>query len=354
MASVRNTLAVLFAEEAIIKTRPKTTEVRKLSAQKLFLGAVIVLACAVLAGLAFYSNRGAAGNPSPAVSSLRLEDIPFNGARAYEYLKQLCALGPRPSGSAGMEAQQKLLAEHFQKLGGVVEFQRFRVPHPLNNSTVAMANIIVRWHPESSERILLCAHYDTLPFPLMDKNNPRGVFVGANDNAGGVALLMELAHDMANIDRKYGIDFLLLDGEEFIFSRQDRLFLGSEYFAREYVDKPPKYRYRWGLLLDMTSDKDLQIYQERNSLRWKDTRPLVEAVWATAARLGVSEFIARPKHDMQDDHIMLHNIGRIACIDVIDFDYPYWHTQADTPDKCSPLSLAKVGWVISQWLKTLK
>ena len=70
------------------------------------------------------------------------------------------------------------------------------------------------------------------------------------------------------------------------------------------------------------SDKDLQLYQERNSLGWKDTRPLVETIWATAARLGVREFIARPKHDVQDDHVMLHNIGKIPCIDLIDFDYP--------------------------------
>ncbi len=104
----------------------------------------------------------------------------------------------------------------------------------------------------------------------------------------------------------------------------------------------------------MISDKDLQIYQERNSLGWKDTRPLVEAIWATAGGLGVSEFIARPKFDMQDDHIMLHNIGGIPCIDVIDFDYPPWHTQADTPEQCSALSLAKVGWVIREWLKEAK
>ncbi len=304
--------------------------------------------------MALFTYRGADGSPPAAVSALRLEDIPFNGARAYEYLKQLCALGPRPSGSAAMEAQQKLLAEHFKKLGGDVEFQRFQVPHPLDNSPVPMANIIVHWRPELSERVLICAHYDTLPFPLLDRRDPRGVFLGANDNAGGVALLMELARDIPNLDGRFGIDFLLLDGEEFIFSRQDRLFLGAEYFARQYVNQPPKYRYRWAVLLDMISDKDLQIYQERNSLRWEDTRPLVEVIWATAARLGVREFIPRPGHDVQDDHIMLHNIGGISCIDVIDFDYPPWHTQADTPDQCSPLSLAKVGWVLSQWLKTAK
>ena len=353
MASADGQFAASLTKGSLIGARV-VSHAPKHSLQTLFLVVAIILAIAVPGGIVIFGHRNSDENLAPPVSSLRLEDIPFGGARAYEYLKQLCAIGPRPSGSPGMEAQQKLLAEHFQKLGATVEFQRFRVPHPVNNSPVDMANIIVHWNPEKSERILLCAHYDTLPFPLMDKDNPRGVFVGANDNAGGVALLMELAHDIAKIDCKYGIDFLFLDGEEFMFVRDGRFFLGSEYFARNYADNPPKHSYRWGLLLDMISDKDLQIYEESNSWQWKDTRPLVDAVWATAARLGVREFIGRPKYDVQDDHFMLHNIGKISCIDLIDFDYPPWHTQGDTPDKCSALSLAKVGWVISQWLKNAK
>ena len=217
-----------------------------------------------------------------------------------------------------------------------------------------MANILVRWNPENPKRILLAAHYDTLPYPMLDPVNPRGRFVGANDNASGVALLMELAHDMPELKCKYGVDFLLLDGEEFIFRPSGRLFLGSEYFARDYARKRPKARYRWGVLLDMIGDADLSIPQERNGLWWRDTRPLVKDIWATAARLGVREFVARPGQEISDDHVMLHDIGRIPCIDVIDFNYPPWHTQGDTPDKCSPLSLAKVGWVIREWLKNVK
>jgi glutaminyl-peptide cyclotransferase len=354
MASVTKTFTTPLARKPDMKARPTDSKPAKFSSSSQLLFAVVVLGCMLAVGLTLLGNRGGESNPAPPASALRLDDIPFNGGRAYEYLKQLCAIGPRPSGSPGMAAQQKLLGEHFNKLGGNVEFQRFQIPHPSNSSPVPMANIIVRWHPEKTDRILLCAHYDTLPFPLMDKDKPNGVFVGANDNAGGVALLMELAHNIPKIDCKYGIDFLFLDGEEFMFSPNGRFFLGSEYFARDYRGNPPKFHYRWGVLLDMMADKDLQLFQERNSLGWKDTRPLVEAIWATAARLGVREFIARPKHDVQDDHIMLHNIGGIPCIDIIDFDYPPWHTRADTPEQCSALSLAKVGWVVCEWLKTVK
>ena len=309
-------------------------------------------------GVVFFVDRGRDGNAVAAGSSLKLEDIPFNGARAYEYLKQLCAIGPRRSGSPGMAAQQKLLAEHFKKLGGQVEFQQFRVRDPRNDSWVPMANIIVRWNPRNPNRILLCGHYDTLPFPMHDPENPHGRFVGANDNGSGVAILMEMAHDMPKLKCKYGVDFVFLDGEEYIFTEQDRFFLGSEYFASEYAkeqaEKPVRYRYRWGVLLDMVGGTKLDLHEERNSLWWRDTRPLVGQIWATAARLGVREFIAKPRFEVSDDHIMLHNVGHIPCIDVINFDYPPWHTQGDTPDKCSPLSLAKVGWVIEEWLKGAK
>ncbi|MBU4398939.1 MAG: M28 family peptidase, partial [Planctomycetes bacterium] len=157
------------------------------------LAAVVAAGGLAMAGWKLFCDRGPNGEAAAAGTRLALQDIPFNGVRAYQYLKQLCAIGPRPSGSPGMARQQKMLAEHFQKLGGQVEFQRFQVRDPRNGAWVPMANIIVRWHLRSTNRILLCAHYDTLPFPLEDPKNPRGTFVGANDSASGVALLMELA-----------------------------------------------------------------------------------------------------------------------------------------------------------------
>lgn len=317
------------------------------------LTAILVAAGAATAYVVL-SDDPLLGNAEAAVSRLELSDIPFNGARAYEYLKQICAIGRRPSGSPGMAKQQELLAKHFSELGGKVGFQRFRVPHPQTGQPVPMANLVVQWHPESKTRVLLCAHYDTLPYPMLDPRNPKGVFVGANDGGSGVAVLMELAHEIPKLQLNYGVDFVLFDGEEFIFNRGDRYFLGSEYFARAYRDTPPPFRYRWGVLLDMIGDADLQIYYERNSVRWPETRPLVEDIWATARRLGVREFIPRKKYEIRDDHLPLRNIGGIPTCDVIDFDYPVWHTQKDTVDQCSALSLAKVGWVIREWLKAVR
>ena len=332
---------------------------RRISVQTIFLIAAVVVSCLVVVYVAIVMDHGRNGHAQAAGSKLRLEDIPFDGGRAYEHLKQLCEIGPRRSGSKGMEKQQKLLAAHFRELGGQVKLQKFNARHPVDGSKVPMANLVVHWHPDRKERILLCAHYDTLPFPMLDPVNPRGTFVGANDGASGVAVLMELARAMPKLESRYGVDFVLFDGEEFIFHPKGDFFLGSEHFAAEYRRQRLPYKYRWGVLLDMVGDKDLDIYQEGHSMEWRDTRPLVEQIWATARRLGVREFVPRVKHDILDDHLALHGAGIPTC-DIIDYDYTddrnqnLWHTQGDTADQCSALSLAKVGWVIQEWLESLK
>jgi hypothetical protein len=91
-----------------------------------------------------------------------------------------------------------------------------------------------------------------------------------------------------------------------------------------------------------------------NSVTWRNTKPLVDDMWDTAKRLGVDEFVARPRHFVQDDHLPLRNIAKIPTCDIIDFDYPVWHTEGDTPQRCSGASLAKVGWVVYEWLQTVQ
>ena len=148
---------------------------------------------------------------------------------------------------------------------------------------------------------------------------------------------------------------MLFDGEELVYvDGRDPYFVGSEYFAKQYKKNPPPYRYRWGVLLDMIGDRDLQIYQERQSAAWRDTRPLVQQIWATAHALGVDEFIPRAKYHVRDDHVPLRNIANIPTCNIIDFDYPAWHTEADVPRQCSGTSLAKVGWVVLEWLRTVE
>jgi hypothetical protein len=297
------------------------------------------------------SDQAATQGAKPAAAPTN----PLDAQRAYGYLRDICALGPRISGSSGMQKQQALAQKHFEKLGGKVSYQRFLARNPLGGEHVPMANLIVEWHPERKERILLAAHYDTRPFPDRDLDPVKrrsGTFIGANDGASGVALLMELAHLMPKLSGPVGVDFALLDGEELVYDdNRDPYCLGSTWFARQYVEKPPQHKYRWGVVLDMIGDADLQVYQEKFGMTWRETRPLVKDIWATAGRLGVKEFIPRVGYEVNDDHVPLRNTGKIPTCDIIDFVYPAWHTTNDTPQQCAGSSLAKVGWVVYEWLK---
>jgi len=276
---------------------------------------------------------------------------PFDSQRVFGYLTDICNIGPRYSGSEGMQKQQELIVKHFAKFDAAkVQFQPFDAVHPLTGEPVRMANIIVSWHPEAKERVLLACHYDTRPEADREilpsaRNRP---FIGANDGASGVAFFMEMAHHMATLKPTYGVDFVMFDGEELVYGNRGKYFLGSEFFATEYRDRPPQHRYVYGILIDMIADKNLNLYQEINSLKFAPD--LVESVWETAGRMNIREFIARPKYEVQDDHLPLNNIARIPTIDIIDFDYPHWHTTRDVPANCSGASMAKVGAVLLEWL----
>ena len=281
----------------------------------------------------------------------------YDSQRAFGYLKQLCELGPRPTGSEAMQRQQAMLVEFFRQQGAEVEFQRRDIRHPETGETVTMANLVARWYPERPKRFLFCAHYDTRPFPDRDPQDPTGTFVGANDGASGTAALMELSHQLADLPPNLGVDVVLFDAEEFVFDEaRDDYFLGSTYFAQVYRANPPEVPYTAGVLLDMVGDRELKIYYERNSLRYAPE--VAHSIWNTAEELGVRAFVPRSRHEILDDHIPLNRIAGIPTVDVIDFDYPrpgigapsYWHTEQDIPANCSGKSLAAVVWVVHRWL----
>ncbi len=290
------------------------------------------------------------------VTSRKPAATAFDANRAFRYLEQICEIGPRIAGTEGMLRQQELIEKHFQKLGAEVRYQQFDAVHPETGGPVRLRNMIISWHPESKQRVLLCCHYDTRPKPDREPYPPNREkpFLGANDGASGVALFMEMGHHMHNLESTYGVDFVLFDAEELIYDRErdrDKYFLGSTHFAKQYRDDPPRYRYRCGILLDMVAGENFKAYMESHSLRYAPE--LTRSIWATARRLGVREFIARRKHEVRDDHLPLNQIARIPTCDIIDFDFPYWHLRNDIPAVCSGEPMAKVALVLNQWLRAV-
>ena len=267
----------------------------------------------------------------------------FDGGEAFQYLLTQCSFGPRNPGSVGHLRCLQYLVNTLRGFADSVQTQPF--VHINGNSRMPMANIVATFRPTETRRVVLAAHWDTRPFADQDphptlRNTP---IPGADDGASGVAVLLEIARVCRSVGAPVGLDLVLFDGEDFGHTF-DQMFLGARYFAQHL----PIGRPAFAVLIDMIGQRGLAIPPDMNSV--KRAPSVVQRVWQAAASLGYAQqFPTTPKYALVDDHLPLLDAG-IPAIDVIDFDYPFWHTMADAPDKCTPRSLEIVGQVL---LRTL-
>jgi len=262
------------------------------------------------------------------------EDLPvFNAERAYRDVEYQLSLGPRIPGSIGHEKILIWMQAELESNNWVVERQE------LISSGKKVINLIAS--RGAGDYILLGAHYDTRiladhdPDPaLQDDPVP-----GANDGASGVAVLLELARTLPE-DLPISIKLVFFDAEDNGGIDDWDWILGSRAFVRELVDKPSA-----AVIVDMIGDADLEVHYERNS-----DIALMEEIWQQARQLGYENiFIPEYKHSMLDDHTPFVEAG-IPAVDLIDFNYPFWHTTSDTLDKVSPESLKAIGDTLTAWL----
>ena len=260
----------------------------------------------------------------------------FDSNKSFEYLKKQCSFGPRPPNSNAHTKTKDYLALELKKYANSVMLQNFTCK--IGENTLNLTNIIAMFGPNVDKKVILAAHWDTRP--SADKeSDPKKLnqpIIGANDGASGVAVLLELARAFKASPPPIKIIMVLFDGEDY-GKKTSEMFLGSRYFARNIR---PEWFPDYGILLDMIGDKNLDVYIEQNSIN--AAPEVVNRVWKVAGDLGLKEFHNKIGYAITDDHIELINVG-IECIDLIDFDYPYWHTLQDTPDKCSPKSLGTIG-----------
>jgi glutaminyl-peptide cyclotransferase len=271
----------------------------------------------------------------------------FDQQNAWKMLLRQTDFGPRYPGSEAHIECRDFLVEEMRKHTENVRLQEFTHTWSQTGKPIKMWNVIgeQNWK-DAKVRVLLLAHWDTRPSADMepDPKNARKPIVGANDGASGVAVLLELMRVMKGANPDLGIMYLMTDGED-LGPDLEEMFLGAKKFAKEMPNPRPNY----GILLDMVGDKDLRIPMEMNSLRFAPR--LMLDFYAFANRIGYGATFPQAQGQMiEDDHIPLNEAG-LPTINLIDFTYPYWHTLEDTPDKCSPESLGKVGAVLEAWLK---
>lgn len=257
----------------------------------------------------------------------------FDGQRAYADVQTQVAFGPRSPGTDGHAQIVAWMRAELESAGWQVEVQESEaLGHPIQN--------IVAKRGGANPQIILGAHYDSRMFADNDPKpeNRTQPVPAANDGASGVAVLLELARTLPKDAVPTWLVFF--DAEDNGRIEGWDWILGSREFVKNNALQP-----RAVVVIDMIGDADLNIYKERNS-----NSELTNEIWGVAKNLGYeNQFIPTYKFSMEDDHTPFLEAG-IPAVDIIDFDYPYWHTTADTPDKVSAASLEAVGKTLWTWI----
>ncbi len=277
-------------------------------------------------------------------SATRYPTVPipaFDADSAFDYLVKQVDFGPRSPNSAAHEECLLYLQQEFSRYADTVQMEKFNVPG-YDGVLLHLTNIIVSFNRKATTRVLLSAHWDSRPRADHQPGGPVDKPIpGADDGASGVAVLLEMARDFKQSPPPVGVDIMLWDGED--YGREGELnyyCLGSKYWA---ATKPYSYQPDFAVNLDMIGQKGLRIEKEGYSVQYAPD--VVNLIWNTAAEMNVPQFVDSLGDTIYDDHIPLQNAG-IKAVDLIDFNYKYWHTLEDTPDKCSPKSLSAVGRVL--------
>lgn len=263
------------------------------------------------------------------------KNIEFSGDSALQFAQAQIDFGPRTPGSTAHQQTVDWIQSNLKEFGWDTEIQSEQIPVTL------IQNIIGKREVNNGPLIMIAAHYDSRLFADQDADSVKKLLPvpGANDGASGVAVLLELARVLPqNLDKNIWLVFF--DAED-----QGRIdnwdwILGSTSMANNLYKQPDQL-----ILLDMIGDENLNVFYEKNS-----DNQLREEIWQVASQLGFEEnFIQQEKFSMLDDHIPFIKKG-VKAVDIIDFDYPYWHTSQDTLENISADSLYKVGTTLYHWL----
>jgi len=280
-----------------------------------------------------------AGSASPPEAKIWEE---FSGEKAFAHVQRLVDLGPRPPATEAIEKSRAYIESQLKLFGYEVARQAFEDRTPRGN--VRFVNLIARFSgmgnkTKPTPSFLLCSHYDTKTFDTFR-------FVGANDGGSSTGLLLELARVLArhpNLAAK--VELVFFDGEEAYeeFTQTDGLY-GSRYFAAQIAKDKGAKQFRGGVLFDMVGDRSLDVTLSPDS-----PGQMAREIFASADELKLRNYFTYFDREITDDHTPLNATG-IPTIDIIDFDFTYWHTAEDTMDKISAKSLQIVGSVAAYYL----
>ncbi len=288
----------------------------------------------------------------------------FIADSAYAYCQAQCDFGPRTMNSQAHDLCEQWIIGKFRQFGMSVIPQKATLKG-YDGTDLRSTNIIASYKPDLTDRILLCAHWDSRPWADNDPDeaNWHKPVMAANDGASGVAVMLEVARQLQQCDSlQRGVDFICFDAEDYGFPQWaegddpgDTFALGAQHWAANL--HKPGYTARFGILLDMVGGQGARFCQEQMSLRY--ARHIVDKVWQAAAVVGFGSFFPKEMGaGITDDHLPVNTVAKIPCIDIIPY-YPdceqssfgpTWHTVNDDMAHIDRATLQAVGQTIIQVL----
>jgi Zn-dependent M28 family amino/carboxypeptidase len=262
--------------------------------------------------------------------SVAAQQPAFDGGRAYDHLRQIVSFGPRPASSPALQRTRDYITGQLKTIGVPVVEQAFDARTPIGQ--IHMVNLVATIAGARKERIAITGHYDTKLFREFR-------FVGANDGGSSAALLIEIARALKARRNANTIELVFFDGEE--ATLPDWGTTDHTYGSQHYVDAARKAgtlsTLKAMILVDMIGERSPQFHKEGHSTRW-----LTDLVWAAGQKLGYGSSFLNDVTPIEDDHLPFLQAG-VPSTDIIDLEYPAWHTAEDTLDKTSARSLEIVG-----------
>lgn len=279
----------------------------------------------------------------------------FSADSAYHFIERQVNFGPRNPNSDGHKKTTQYLLDKLSSYAGErMVFSQTFSEEGYEGDTLNLKNIIASFNPEATDRIFLCAHWDTRPRADKDPENPDQPILGADDGGSGVGVLLELARIFSEHQPPIGVDIVLFDGEDYGKEGEtERYFLGSRYWS----NNPPVEGYspRFGILLDMVGGEGAVFPKEQYSMNYAPA--LVNELWSIAGEKGYGElFIDQRGNAISDDHVVVNRNLGIPTVDIIHHHpdreglgfAPYWHTHYDDMDIIDPQTLQAVGDILTE------
>jgi Zn-dependent M28 family amino/carboxypeptidase len=327
----------------------------RLKSRQAYLFLIILMVLAMAA-----CKQPSGTKPSDTEPAVQIQTPVFSGDSAYAFVAGQVAFGPRVPGTPAQQECAAWLAGKFKSFGADVIVQEATV-RVFDGTSVPMKNIIARYQPEKSNRLLLMAHWDSRPFSDQDANsaNHDKPIDGANDGASGAGVLLEIARGLQQMNTPLGIDIILFDAEDYgapvhrdVESKPEYWCLGAQYWARN--PHIPGYHARYGVLLDMVGAPDAEFTQEEVSRYYAQS--VLDKVWRAGNDLGYGRHFSFQKTpQLIDDHRFINEIIGIPSIDIIQYDgstgssfNKTWHTQADNMSNISRETLTAVGKTLAR------